>query len=235
MTLTPAAGAPPASGHLRMTPGRWVAVALALPVALALIGWTGFDLVTVIARGSYAFSYPVQVHDGQVALNLNSGNVTLRQGSGGAARVTGIVQYGLIRPGITESNTASGTSVGINCDGIASDCGLSATLVVPAQTGVSLGSAGGDVAISGWTGSLLLSTGGGNVNAGDLAGTVRLFTGGGDLSTNGLSGNVQITTAGGNVNGNSVSSPQLTIVSNGGDVTLVFTQPPGNLQITTYD
>jgi len=143
--------------------------------------------------------------------------------------------------------------------------------VVPAQTGVSLGSAGGDVAISGWTGSLSLSTGGGNVNAGDLggtvqimtaggdltggaltgnvqittgggnvnagdlAGTVRLFTGGGDLSTNGLSGNVQITTAGGNVNGNSVSSPQLTIVSNGGDVTLVFTQPPGNLQITTYD
>jgi hypothetical protein len=254
-----------------MTPGRWVAVALALPVALALIGWTGFDLVTVIARGSYAFSYPVQVHDGQVALNLNSGNVTLRQGSGGAARVTGIVQYGLIRPGITERTTDSGTSVGISCDGIASDCGMSATLVVPAQTGVSLGSAGGDVAISGWTGSLSLSTGGGNVNAGDLggtvqimtaggdltggaltgnvdittsggninasdlAGTVRLFTGGGDLSTNGLSGNVQITTAGGNINGNSVSSPQLTIVSNGGNVTLVFTQPPDNLQITTYD
>ena len=81
MTLTQAAGAPRASGNLRMTPGRWVAVALAVPVAIALIGWTGFDLVTAIARGSYAFSYAVQVHDGQVALNLNGGDVTLRQAS----------------------------------------------------------------------------------------------------------------------------------------------------------
>ena len=271
MTLAAATGARRAPGHLRMTPGRWVAVALALPVALAMIGWTGFDLVTVIARGSYAYSYPVAVHDGQVALNLNGGNVTLRTGSGDAARLTGIVQYGLIRPGITESATDSGTSVGISCDGIASDCGMSATLVVPARTGVSLGSAGGDVAISGWTGSLSLSTGGGNVNAGDLggtvqimtaggdltggaltgnvqittgggnvnasdlAGTVRLDTAGGDVTTNAMSGNVQISTGGGNVNGNGVSSPQLTIFSAGGDVTLVFTQPPTNLQITTSD
>ena len=56
-----------------------------------------------IARGSYAFSYAVQAHDGQVALNLNGGDVTLRQGSGGAARLTGTVQYGLIRPGISET------------------------------------------------------------------------------------------------------------------------------------
>ena len=271
MTLTHATGASRASGHLRMTPGRWVAVALAVPVAIALIGWTGFDLVTAIARGSYPFSYAVQVHDGQVALNLNGGNVTLRQGSGGAARLTGTVQYGLIRPGLTENTAATGTSVGINCDGIASDCGMDATLAVPAQTAVSLGSNGGDVAISDWTGQLALSTGGGNINAGnlagtlqivtsggdvtgsaltgnvqistgggninadDLAGTVRVDTSGGDLTTNGLSGTVQISTEDGNVNGNSVSSPQLTIDTGGGDVTLVFTQPPTDLNVVASD
>jgi len=271
MTLTQATGAPRASGHLRMTPGRWVAVALAVPVAIALIGWTGFDLVTAIARGSYAFSYAVQVHDGQVALNLNGGDVTLRQGSGGAARLTGTVQYGLIRPRLTENTAATGTSVDINCDGIASDCGVDATLAVPAQTAVSLGTNGGDVAISDWTGHLALSTGGGNINAGnlagtvaivtsggdvtgsaltgnvqistgggninadDLAGTVRLDTGGGDLTTNGLSGTVQISTEDGNVNGTSVSSPQLTIDTGGGDVTLVFTQPPTDLNIVASD
>ncbi len=270
MTFTPAAGASRAPGNLRMTPGRWVAVALAVPVAIALIGWTGFTFVSTIARGSYPFSYPVQVHNGQVAVNVNEGNVTLRS-AGGPARLTGTVQYGLVRPGITESSTATGTSVGINCDGIASDCGIDATLAVPAQTAVSLASYGGDVAISDWTGHLALSTGGGNINAGnlagtlqivtsggdltgsaltgnvqittedgninadDLAGTVRMDTGGGDLTTNGLSGNVQISTEDGNVNGNSVSSRQLTIVSGGGDVTLVFTQPPTNLQITSND
>ena len=42
----PAVGAPGPSGPLRMTPGRWVALAVGVPVALALIGWTGFSLIT---------------------------------------------------------------------------------------------------------------------------------------------------------------------------------------------
>jgi putative adhesin len=271
MTLTQPARAPRASGQLRMTRGRWVAVALAVPVAIALIGWTGFDLVTTIARGSYAFSYPVQVRNGQVAVNINESNITLRSAFGTAARLTGTVQYGLVRPGITENSTATGTSVGITCDGIATDCGMDATLVVPARTAVSLATYGGDVAISDWTGHLALATGGGNINAGslagtlqiataggdltasaltgnvqittqdgninadDLAGTVRLDTGGGDLTTNGLSGNVQMTTEDGNINANSVSAPQLTIDTGGGDVTLVFTQPPTDLHITAQD
>ena len=47
MTVMSPAGA---SGHhrgpLRMTPGRWAALAVAVPVALALIGLTGFSLVS---------------------------------------------------------------------------------------------------------------------------------------------------------------------------------------------
>jgi DUF4097 and DUF4098 domain-containing protein YvlB len=148
---------------------------------------------------------------------------------------------------------------------------VDATLAVPAQTAVSLGSNGGDVAISDWTGHLALSTGGGNVNAGnlagtvaivttggdvtgsaltgnvqistgggninaaDLGGTVRVDTGGGDLTTDGLSGTVQISTEDGNINGTSVSSSQLTIDTGGGDVTLVFTQPPTDLNIVASD
>jgi len=268
MTLTPAAGTPRASGNLRMTPGRWVAVALALPVAIALIGWTGFTLVTTIAQGSYPFSYPVQVRGGQVAVNVNEGNVTLRQAFGSAARLTGTVQYGLVRPGITESTTATATNVGINCDGIATDCGMDATLVVPARTAVTLNSAGGDISVSGFTspmtlfaeggnmtasnlvGNLRLDTGGGdltgsgltgnvqifteggNVNASGLSGTLRMDTGGGDMTGNGFSGPVQILTEGGNVDGNGVASQQVDVESGGGDVMLVFTQVPTNLQVT---
>jgi Putative adhesin len=271
MTLKSAAGAAHGvPGGLRMTPGRWVAVALAVPVALALIGWTGFDLVSTIARGSYPFSYTVPVPGGQATVNVNGGNVTLQQTAAGPARLTGNVQYGLIRPGLTEGTSAAGTSVGINCDGIASDCGMSATLVVPARTAVVLDSHGGDVGISSFTGHLTVSTGGGNINAGklagsvqiftyggdltsttltgtaevstaggnidagDLAGTVRLVTSGGDLTSNAMSGNVQIYSGGGNINGSAVSSPHLTVFSSGGDVTLAFTQPPTNLQITSY-
>ncbi len=232
MTLTTAAGAPRAPGHLRMTPGRWVAVALAVPVAIALIGWTGFALITTIAQGSYPFSYPVQVRDGQVAVDVNEGNITLQEASGGPARLTGTVQYGLVRPGITENATATGISVGINCDGLATDCGMDATLVVPARTGVSLASYGGDVAISDWTGHVALYTGGGNINAGQLSGTVQIVTSGGDVNASAVTGTVQITTEDGNINADDLAGT-VRLDTGGGD--LATNELSGNVQISTED
>ena len=85
MTLTSTVGASRAAGNAAMTPGRWVALVFAVPVALALIGWTAFDFVSLVARGSYSFSLPVPVHDGQATVNVNGSNVTLRQTPGGAA------------------------------------------------------------------------------------------------------------------------------------------------------
>ena len=268
----PPAGPPGTLGPLRMTPGRWVVLAVGVPVALALIGWTGFSLITTVARGSYPFSYAIPLQDGHVAVNINAGDVTLREAPGNStAQLTGTVQYGLIRPGISESNTPTGANIGMNCNGINTNCEMSASLDVPARTAVTLWSNGGDIDASGFTSGMTLSAGGGNMNAsnlaghlvldtgggdlngsgltgtiqisteggnvsaGDLNGPMRLDTGGGDLTTNGLSGTVQISTEDGNVNGTSVSSPQLTIDTGGGDVTLVFTQPPTDLNIVASD
>ena len=72
MTVTSPAGLSGPAGPLRMTPGRWAALAVAVPVALALIGLTGFSLVSSVARGSYPFSYTVPVQDGRVALSVNA-------------------------------------------------------------------------------------------------------------------------------------------------------------------
>ena len=49
MTVTSPPGLPDTVSPLRMTPGRWLALAVAVPVALALIGWTGFSLVSATA------------------------------------------------------------------------------------------------------------------------------------------------------------------------------------------
>jgi Putative adhesin len=278
MTFMPTTGqtpGPPVSGSgtpgpLRMTPGRWAALAIGVPVALALIGWTGFSLIGTVAKGSYPFSYPVPVRNGQVALNLNFGNVTVHQTSGSTASLTGVVQYGLFRPGISENITPGDAFVSVNCDGLNSNCNANATLDVPAKTAVTMSSGGGDIGVSGIAGNMALSAEGGNVTADNLAGDLRLDTGGGDLTGNGLTGTIQITaeggninasnlsttgtmrldtgggdltgnaftgnfllfTEGGNVNAAAVDSHQVAIQSGGGDVTVVFTQPPKNLQIT---
>jgi hypothetical protein len=228
----PPVGAPGPFGAPRMTPGRWVALAVGVPVALALIGWTGFSLITTVARGSYPFSYTVPVQNGQVAVNINAGDVTLRQGSGSTAQLTGTVQYGLVRPGISESTTDSGVSIGMNCSGINTDCGMSATLDVPARTGITLWSNGGDVAASGFSSGMTLWAGGGNVTATNLAGKLQLNTGGGDLTGTGLTGILQIDTEGGNVNaGDWAGTGTMRLDTGGGDFTA--NGLTGNVQLLT--
>ena len=218
-----------------MTPGRWVALAVAVPVALALIGWTGFSLVASVARGSYPFSYTFPVHDGQVALNVSAGDITLRQAPvGSTARLTGTVRYGLVRPGISEFTTPTSANVSLSCGGanLSGDCGVTASLGVPAQTGVTLWSNGGDITASGFSNGMTLWAGGGNVSISNLAGDLRLDTGGGDLSGTALTGSLQVNTEGGNVNaGNWIGSGTMRLETGGGDLSV--SGLTGNFQLAT--
>jgi hypothetical protein len=220
----PPVSAPGPSGPLRMTPGHWVALAVAVPVALALIGWTGFSLVASVAHGSYPFSYTFPVHDGQVALNVSAGDITLRKApAGSTARLTGTVQYGLVRPGLTEFTTPTGANVSLSCGGanISGNCGVNANLDVPAQTGVTLWSNGGDITASGFSNGMTLWAGGGNVSISNLAGDLRLDTGGGDLTGTALSGNLQVNTEGGNIDaGNWTGSGTMRLDTGGGDLSV---------------
>jgi hypothetical protein len=238
MSTTGQAPVPPASapgplGPSHMTPGRWVALAVGVPVALTLIGWTGFSLVSSVARGSYPFSYAIPVQDGQVAVNINAGNVTLREAPGSStARMTGTVQYGLIRPAIGETVTPTGASIDMSCNGINTDCGMSGTLDVPARTAVTVWSNGGDITASSFSNGMTLQTAGGNVNATNLAGNLQLDSGGGDLTANELTGTLQIATEGGNVSADDWAGTGTTRVdTGGGDMTI--NGLTGNFQMST--
>jgi Toastrack DUF4097 len=244
MTFMSTAGqAPPAEprgplGSLLMTPGRWVALAVGVPAALALIGWTGFSLITTVAQGSYPFSFAIPVQSGQLAININSGDVTLREVPGAsAARLTGTVQYGLVRPGIGESITPTGADIEMSCDGINTDCGMSGTLDVPEQTAVTLWSNGGNITASGFLSGISLWAAGGEVTATNLAGDLQLDTGGGDLTATGLTatgpkGAIQVDTEGGNVNaGDWVGRGTTRINTGGGD--LSANRLSGDFQLST--
>jgi Putative adhesin len=211
-------GAPDTSGPLRMTPGRWVALAVAVPVALALIGWTGFSLVASVGRGSYPFSYTFPVHDGQVALNINAGDISLHQAPGrGSALLTGTVRYGLVRPGISYYTTSTSANLNLDCTAnFNGNCGVSANLDVPLQTGVTLWSNGGDISASGFSSGMTLWAAGGNVNVANLTGHLQLDTGGGDLTANGLAGALQVDTEGGNVNAGDWAGTGTTRLDTGG-------------------
>ncbi len=249
-TGTSPGAAPGPSGALRMTPGRWLALAIGVPVALALIGWTGFSLVASMARGTFPISYPISVHHGQVAVNVSAGDITLRQGpagaagaspsgtlsaaptpaSGSSAWLTGIVQYGLVRPSLSESPTSTGADISLGCDAIAAgNCGVNANLDVPANTAVTLWSNGGNIDVSGFSTNVTLWAEGGDVAANNLSGDLKLDTGGGDLTGTGLTGQINITADGGDVNASNLDGRGGTILIDTGGGDLAANNVTGNV------
>jgi Putative adhesin len=203
------------TNSMPMTWARRLTLAVGVPLAVTLIGWTGFSVVALAGQASYRVSYLIPVHDGQLSANLNGANMTLRQGSGQVARLAGTVHYSLVRPSLTEHPQAAGTAISFHCQVPTGICSLNATLDVPPRTAVAVSSGGGDLSVSGFASDLTLQTGGGDLGATRLTGRLRLTSDGGDIEAGAL------------------ASPDVIVSTGGGDVMLTFTRPPGNVQVNS--
>jgi hypothetical protein len=219
------------SARLRMTPGRAVALAIGVPVLFALIGATGFSAIAGIGQASFPVRDTIPIRDSQVSAQVNSGNITLRPVAAGPdALLTGTARYSLVRATVT----TSGSNVNFNCPLHVGNCVLDATLAVPARTGVSLSTFGGDVTVPRFTDEpLTLNTDGGNVTAAALDGPVNLSTGGGDVTASALGGSLRAVSDGGNLNIQDMDSADANIQSGGGDVSLVYDATPDSLQVNS--
>jgi hypothetical protein len=233
MTTLPATGPvtspprPPAD--LRMTPGRRATLAIGVPIALVLIGWSAFSLVASIGQASYPVSATFPVQSGRVVASTGGGDITVHQGqaSGGTARLTGKVDYSLVRPKFTVSSSG----ISLQCNVPTGNCGLNATLDVPSHTAVDLNTGGGNMQVSGVQGNVTLESAGGDVGISGIGGTADVLSGGGNVTASGLGGVLDFGTSGGDVDGSGLFSPHVTTDSGGGNVTLVFTKVPDYVKV----
>jgi len=216
---------------LRMTPGRWITLVIGVPILLAFIGWSGFSLVASLGQASFPVSATIPVKDGRLVASTGGGDITVHQGqvSGGAARLTGTVQYSLVRPRFTVTDSG----VGLHCRLPTGNCGLTATLDVPPRTAVDLTTGGGNMQVSGIQDDVTLDSAGGDVGISGIGGAADLLTGGGNVTASDLGGILTFTTSGGDVNGSGLFSPHVTMSTGGGNVTLVFTQVPDDVRISS--
>ena len=231
MTTVPATRPPRVPAPLPMTPGRWLTLMIGVPIALALIAFTGFSVVSGIGQASFPVIAAIPLQHGQLAASLGGGDVTLHQDQARSsmARLAGTVQYSLVRPHFS----VNGTSVSLDCHLLTGNCGLSATLDVPADTPVDLATGGGNVQASGIQRDVTLDTAGGDVTLSGIGGNTDLSTGGGNVNAGDLGGIMNLTTAGGDVTVNDLFSPHVKLETGGGNVTLVFTKAPTYLDITS--
>jgi Toastrack DUF4097 len=231
ITTMPATRPPRTPAALPMTPGRWIALLAGVPIALALIAFTAFSLVSGIGQASYPVHGTIPLENGHLVASTNGADITLHQdqASSGTALLTGTVQYSLVRPKFT----VIGTDVSLDCHIPAGNCGLNATLDVPADTAVDMTTGGGNVQASGIQRDVTLDTAGGDVTVSGIRSNTDLSTGGGNVNASGLGGILKFSTAGGDVTVNGLFAPQVKMDTGGGNVTLVFTSVPANVTITS--
>jgi hypothetical protein len=229
-SLARRAGRPAAPGRLRVTPGRAAVLLFGMPVLIVLIGFLAFSAVTELSQASYPVRIALPVRDGQMTVNVDSGDITLRQSAAGQqAELTGTAYYSLFRQNVT----VSGSTVSYACNFAFGNCAFNATVSVPAATAVSVFTGGGDVTVPRFAGRLALNSDGGDVTAGRLSGDLDLATGGGDLTASAAAGSLAVNSDGGDVVIGAVTALQPAIRSGGGDVVLTFTSVPDNLQVNS--
>jgi len=201
---------------LPMTRGRRVALLLGVPVALAVIGWTGLTAVAYAGQASYPVRLAVPVHGSTVNLSAGDGDVRVTLAPGSQLLLTGTAHYSIIRSTVTWHNTPSGVIVTPRCHFVAGNCSFDFHAVVPEGK------------------RALISTGSGNVKLANLSGPVSAGTGSGDVSGNAVSGaNAVFKTGSGNISVAGVASTKVIASSGSGDVTLTFTEVPAQVRVST--
>lgn len=201
--------------RLPLTPGRAVALAIGVPVCLALIANTGFTFVADTGQGKFPVRYDVPAAAGRVSVAVDSGDVQVRQVSGDRASLAGTGYYALIRPTVTRGYSGGTASFGYSCRIPYGNCGLNAVVNIPAGVAVSLSTDGGNATADGTTGQVSLSTGGGDATVGHAAGDLTLDTSGGDATAEGI------------------SSATVTADTGGGNIEIVFTEAPRDVRVST--
>jgi hypothetical protein len=96
MTTVPATRPPRAPAPLPMTPGRWLALIIGVPIAVALICWSGFSIVSAIGRASFPVAATIPLENGRLVASTGGADITLHQDQarGSAARLA----EGWLRP-----------------------------------------------------------------------------------------------------------------------------------------
>jgi hypothetical protein len=221
------------STPLPMTKGRFLALLLGVPVAFALIAWTGLTEVAYAGLGSYPVQLAVPVHGSTVSLSAGAADVQVAQATGSTLRLTGKATYSLFRSDVTWQTTPSGVIISPQCHFFVGICSFSFHAVLPAGKRAVLSDGSGNLTLRGLTGPVIAGSGSGDVQADVLTGTVNLQTGSGNITGSALSGpKVTLKAGSGNVAFDSLESQDVVVTDGSGNIDLTFTRAPTRVKVT---
>jgi hypothetical protein len=217
---------------LPMTTGRRVALLLGVPVALAVIGWTGLTAVAYAGQASYPVRLAVPVHGSTVSLSSGAADVRVTQAPGSQLELTGTAHYSIIRSTVTWHNTRSGVIVTPRCHFVVGNCSFDFHAVVPAGKRALISTGSGNVTLANLSGPVSAATGSGNIRAENIPDAVSMATGSGDISGATVSGaKVTVKTGSGNISIDGLTGTHVIASAGSGDITLTFTKVPDGVHV----
>jgi putative adhesin len=217
---------------LPMTTGRRVALLLGLPVALAVIGWTGLTAVAYAGQASYPVRLAVPVHGSTVSLSAGAGDVRVTQAPGSQLNLTGTAHYSVIQSTVTWHNTRSGVIVTPRCHFVAGNCSFDFHAVVPEGKQALISTGSGNVTLASLSGPVIAGTGSGDIRAENLPDAVSMQTGSGDISGATVSGaKVTLKTGSGDISITGLTGAHVIASAGSGDITLTFTKVPDRVRV----
>jgi putative adhesin len=221
------------STPLPLTRGRLLALILGVPVAFALIAWTGLTEVAYAGQGSYPVRLAVPVHGSTVSLSVGAADVQVTQAAGSTLRLTGKATYSLFRSNVTWHRTPSGVTVSPQCHFFVGNCSFSFHAVLPAGKKAVLSDGSGNLTLRGLTGPVNAESGSGDVQANELTGTVSLQNGSGNITGGALSGpKVTIKAGSGDIAIDSLESLDVVVTDGSGNIDLTFTKAPTRVKVS---
>ena len=216
-----------------MTTGRRLTLLLGVPIAFALIAWTGLTEVAYAGLGSYPVRLSVPVEGSTVGLSAGSADVQVTQAAGSTLRLAGRASYSLVRSTVTWRTTPSGVIVSPRCRFFLGICSFSFRAVLPAGKRTVLSDGSGNLALSGLTGPVIVESGSGDVQANVLTGTVSLQNGSGNITGGALSGpKVTLKAGSGDIAIDSLESPDVVVTDGSGNIDLTFTRAPTRVRVS---
>ena len=221
------------STPLPMTRGRLLALLLGVPIAFALIAWTGLTEVAYAGLGSYPVHLSVPVRGSTVSLSAGDADVQVTQATGNQLELNGKAQYSLIRSNVTWHSTPSGVIVSPRCHFFVGICSFSFHAVLPAGKRAVVSAGSGNLTLRGLTGPVSGVSGSGDMQANVLAGRVSLQNGSGNITGGALSGpKVTLKAGSGNIAFDSLESLDVVVTDGSGNITLTFSKVPARVRVS---
>ena len=205
---------------LPLTGGRRLVLIIGVPLAFAIIAWTGLTAVAYAGLGSYSVRLAVPVRGGTASLSAGSADVHASQAPGSVLRLTGTARYSIIRSTVTWHTTTSGVAVTPQCHFLPGVCSFNFTAVFPEGKRVHLSDESGNLTLNGLSGPVVAGTGSGNVTLNGVSGPVVAGSGSGNVDAGSVTGSVSLQSGSGDVSGSNLSGPRATLKTGSGDIAI---------------